>query len=108
MKKSIFILFFLFFIASCFAQSNLRVTIVPKNAPFEWGKISQADLDMKVYPLDSSADAVVLDRYGDMNLYAAEAVPAITYKVHERKKILKKSVKNLKKILKKLRSFFAQ
>jgi len=53
-KKSILILVFLGTIAGIWAQK----------APMKYGKIDQADLEMKVYPADSSASAVVLCNYG--------------------------------------------
>ena len=89
MKKIILILIVQFYCANDFAQTNLRATIVPKNAPFEWGKISQEDLDMKVYPPDSSADAVVLNNEG---LISDEIHTASSYlKQYKRIKFLKKS-----------------
>lgn len=53
-KKSILILIFLVTYSGIWAQK----------APMKYGKIDQADLEMKVYPADSSASAVVLCNYG--------------------------------------------
>jgi len=38
--------------------------IYAEKAPMKYGKVDQADLQMKVYPADSSASAVVLCNYG--------------------------------------------
>jgi len=55
MKKHLLILLFTFsFINIIYAQK----------APMKYGKVDQADLDMKIYPADSSAAAVVLCNYG--------------------------------------------
>lgn len=53
-KKSILFLVFLVTYSGIWAQK----------APMKYGKIDQADLEMKVYPADSSASAVVLCNYG--------------------------------------------
>jgi hypothetical protein len=45
---------FLFLLCSIWAQK----------APMKYGKVDKADLEMKVYPADSSASAVVLCNYG--------------------------------------------
>ncbi len=71
------------------AQNGMKAIIVAQNASFEWGKISQADLDMKVYPLDSSADAVVLNNSGEQSI-PLEGRASI-FKQHKRWKFLKKS-----------------
>lgn len=45
--------------------SLLLINVVhAQKAPMKYGKVDQADLDMKVYPADSSAAAVVLCNYG--------------------------------------------
>ena len=53
-KNTLALLFALFLVNVIYAQK----------APMKYGKIDQADLDMKVYPADSSAAAVVLCNYG--------------------------------------------
>src|SRR5665647_456212 len=55
MKKCLLILFLVF---------SLVNVICAQKAPMKYGKVDQADLDMKVYPADSSAAAVVLCNYG--------------------------------------------
>ena len=39
-------------------------TIWAQKAPMKYGKVDQSDLEMKVYPNDSSASAVLLCNYG--------------------------------------------
>ena len=90
LKNISFFSFFFFLLPVIHAQTATKAVIVPQNAPFEWGKISKADLDMKVYPLDSSADAVVLSNYGDMEL-GTDLPTYINFKVHKRVKLFKKS-----------------
>lgn len=58
MKKS------LLFLLLPFLLTNV---IHAQKAPMKYGKVDQADLDMKVYPADSSASAVVLCNYGYFN-----------------------------------------
>lgn len=53
-----------------------------------WGKIPQEDLSMTVYPLDSAAEAVVLDDIGEMFLYFGNGV-RYTLSSHKRIKVLK-------------------
>lgn len=55
----------------------------------KYGKVDQADLDMKVYPADSSAAAVVLCNYGYFssrifNLYIKNASRFLKKKVNHR------------------------
>ena len=88
------ILSFFFFIfnfhSPVFVQLNDKSTETTNNKKLEWGKISQADFDMKVYPLDSSAEAVVLDDYGSMEL-GTDLPTFIYFKRHKRIKLFKKS-----------------
>jgi len=58
MKKHLLILLLIF---------SLVDVIYAQKAPMKYGKVDQADLDMKVYPADSSAAAVVLCNYGYFN-----------------------------------------
>lgn len=39
-------------------------TLSAQKAPMKYGKVDQADLEMKVYPADSTASAVILCNYG--------------------------------------------
>ncbi len=65
-------------------------TLAQKPLPIEFGNISMEDLQMKVYPKDSSAEAVVLCDYGDY-FYTFGDYPSANYRRHVRIKILKKS-----------------
>jgi len=42
----------------------LILSVRAQKAPMKYGKIDQADMEMKVYPKDSSASAVILCNYG--------------------------------------------
>jgi len=53
-KRLIYSLFFLLLFAAGYAQKE----------PMKYGKVDKSDLEMKVYPADSSAAAVVLCNYG--------------------------------------------
>jgi len=50
------VLIFLFFISNSYAQK-------PKS-PVKWGDVPKSDLEMKICPLDSSAEAMVLSDFG--------------------------------------------
>jgi len=54
--KKLKALFFIFSICS--------LLVVAQKAPLKYGKVSNEELEMKVYPLDTSATAVVLYSYG--------------------------------------------
>jgi len=56
---------------------------------FEFGKIDKKDLEMSIYPLDSSADAVYLVNYGNVNFNEGDLSMYIIH--HVRIKILSKS-----------------
>ncbi len=43
----------------------LSVSVIAQNAPIEWGEIPKADLEMKTFPQDSNASAVILCDYGE-------------------------------------------
>jgi hypothetical protein len=80
-KTPTFLLTFCLFSFNIFAQKPL---------PIEFGKIPMEDLQMKVYPKDSSAEAVVLCDYGEYS-YSFGDYPNVIYRCHVRIKILKKS-----------------
>ena len=90
MQKLIFTFIILSFWYPAFIQSKINIGTSTNRPSFEWGKISQADLDMKVYWLDSSAAAVVLDNYGSMEL-GTDLPTTIYFKQHKRIKLFKKS-----------------
>ena len=43
----------------------LSISVFAQNAPIEWGEIPKADLEMKTFPQDSNASAVILCDYGE-------------------------------------------
>ena len=61
-----------------------------QKSPAKFGDIPKEDLEMKVYPLDSSATAVVLFDYGVAYLAANTSSIVLNFEVHKRIKILKK------------------
>ena len=75
-----------FFTTFCF-------TITAQDAPIKYGKIDIADLQMKVYPKDTSAEAVVLGDVGRayFDYSALNDGFQVVYERHRRIKILKKS-----------------
>ena len=91
MQKLFIVVYLLSIVNIVYAQKNKEVKIVADNAPFEWGKISEADLKMTVYTPDSSADAVVLNDAGEIGIDFFNTSIKSTYKQHRRVKILKKS-----------------
>lgn len=60
-------------------------------APITFGKVDLKDLQMKSYPKDTAAEAVVLCDYGEYSYYFGKDMPKVTYRRHIRIKILKKS-----------------
>lgn len=74
-----------FFTTFCF-------TITAQDAPIKYGNIDIADLQMKVYPKDTSAEAVVLGDIGQARfVYSQSEGFQIIYERIRRVKILKKS-----------------
>ncbi len=74
-----------FFATFCF-------TITAQDAPIKYGKIDLADLQMKVYSKDTSAEAVVLCDYAESyHVYNTSSGLQIAFERHRRIKILKKS-----------------
>lgn len=74
-----------FFTTFCF-------TITAQDAPIKYGKIDIADLQMKTYPKDTSAEAVVLGDIGrSYFVYSENDGFQVVYERHRRVKILKKS-----------------
>ncbi|MFA6979199.1 MAG: DUF3857 and transglutaminase domain-containing protein [Ignavibacteriaceae bacterium] len=43
----------------------LSISVFAQDAPIEWGEIPKADLEMKTFPQDSNASAVILCDYGE-------------------------------------------
>lgn len=70
-KNSAIILFFLLAIHPVYAAKE----------PMKYGKIDPSDLEMKVYPADSSASAVILCQYGYFNPSRYQFVHQIRIKI---------------------------
>jgi Domain of Unknown Function with PDB structure (DUF3857)/Transglutaminase-like superfamily len=82
-KTPTFLLLFLIISFNILAQ---------KPAPIEFGKIPIEDLQMVVYPKDSTAEAVVLCDYGQYSfMFPYNSPMSINYRRHIRIKILKKA-----------------
>jgi Domain of Unknown Function with PDB structure (DUF3857) len=78
-----------FFLLSLIFSFNI---LAQKPAPIEFGKIPMEDLQMMVYPKDSSAEAVVLCDYGQYSfMFPYNSPTTIYYRRHIRIKILKKT-----------------
>ncbi|MBS1506883.1 MAG: DUF3857 domain-containing protein [Bacteroidetes bacterium] len=67
----------------------IPVFLFAQKAPAKFGDIPMEDMTMKVYPLDSSASAVVLFDYGVAYISVTNAIQ-LFYERHTRIKILKK------------------
>jgi Domain of Unknown Function with PDB structure (DUF3857) len=81
-KYALLCVFTIIFCFSTFAQ----------DAPIKYGKIDIADLQMKSYPKDTSAEAVVLGDIGRAYFeYSSNDGFQVVYERHRRIKILKKS-----------------
>ncbi|MDP3150576.1 MAG: transglutaminase domain-containing protein [Ignavibacteria bacterium] len=48
-----------------FIMFLLNIAVFAQDAPIEWGEIPKADLEMKTFPQDSNASAVILCDYGE-------------------------------------------
>jgi hypothetical protein len=67
-------------------------SVTAQDAPIKYGKIDIADLQMKAYPKDTSAEAVVLGDIGRAYFtYSQNEGFQVVYERHRRIKILKKS-----------------
>ncbi|PHN03036.1 DUF3857 domain-containing protein [Flavilitoribacter nigricans] len=67
---------------------------IPSNAqkdPIKWGKIPDEDLAMTVYEPDTSASAVVLCNYGELQFNFMKGDIRYDFRQHKRIKILKRS-----------------
>ena len=78
-------------------SATLSVATAQKKAPkekelnIEFGKIPSADIQMTTYPLDSSAEAVVLAAKGELNVELGNNGFQLNYHFFRRVKLLKKS-----------------
>ncbi len=89
-----YLVFSVFLIASTFpsyAQKENRINGV-RDYDYDYGKTPQGDIDMKVYPLDSSAEAVILTMKGLTAINVnSQGYPTLTFKYFKRIKLFKKS-----------------
>ena len=77
-QKNLLVLFFAFLTISAFAQKKYE----------KWGDVSEEDLKMTVYSLDSSASAVILQDVGQISIQFFTKTLLAHYKLHRRIKIL--------------------
>ena len=76
----------------CVFATTICFTITAQDAPIKYGKIDLADLQMKVYPKDTSAEAVILGDIGRAYFeYSQSEGFQVVYERLRRIKILKKS-----------------
>ncbi|HVN47583.1 MAG TPA: transglutaminase domain-containing protein [Bacteroidota bacterium] len=57
---------FLFFAGTILVYSILPSQVFSQDAPMKWGEIPKADLEMKSFPQDTNASAVILCDYGNV------------------------------------------
>jgi Domain of Unknown Function with PDB structure (DUF3857) len=76
----------------CVFSTIFSLSLFAQDAPIKFGKIDIADLQMKSYPKDTSAEAVVLGDVGRAYFeYSQNNGFQVVYERHRRVKILKKS-----------------
>ncbi|CAN5335528.1 hypothetical protein BH10BAC4_BH10BAC4_17590 [soil metagenome] len=63
---------------------------IAKAQDFEFGKVRSAELEMKSYPADTTAGAVVLSEFGEAHIETSDRV-TLTFLYHSKIKILKRS-----------------
>ncbi|MBN1416785.1 MAG: DUF3857 domain-containing protein [Bacteroidales bacterium] len=68
-------------ILACFTAVLPVLILTGQPAPARYGKIDRADLEMKVYPLDTTAEAVILCDYGEFNSNTFEFTRLLRIKV---------------------------
>lgn len=64
--------------------SVLQLSVFAQKAPIKFGKIDQADLEMKVYPADTSAAAAILCDYGYFNAAQFQFVRTLRIKIFKK------------------------
>jgi hypothetical protein len=77
-------------ILSILTLISLGILCVAQKDPTKFGEIPMEDMKMKVYPLDSSAEAAVLVDFGVAYISETSTGIALTFERHTRIKILKK------------------
>jgi hypothetical protein len=78
-----------FLVCSLFILSS--VFVFSQKSPIKFGEIPMEDMKMTTYPLDSSADAVILCDYGEAYIQSNINSVTMTFERHRRIKILKSS-----------------
>ena len=74
-----------------FSLSLFSFAAFPQSAPMKFGKVPEEDLKMTVYDLDTTAAAVILGDYGNLNFFFATDDVSYRFERHTRIKILKRS-----------------
>lgn len=69
----------------------LSSLLIAQKDPIKWGKIPDEDLKMTVYAPDTSAAALVLGSYGELEFAFSNSGPEYRFDYHRRVKILKKA-----------------
>ncbi|MEA5461827.1 transglutaminase domain-containing protein [Arcicella sp. LKC2W] len=76
----------------CVCSTLFHLSTFAQDLPIKFGKIDIADLQMKVYPKDTAAEAVILADYGESyHQYSSVVGLQMIYFRHRRIKILKKA-----------------
>lgn len=77
----------------CVFSIIFSFSLTAQDAPIKFGKIDMADLQMKVYPKDTAAEAVILGDIGKASFNYDDSKNRfyVVYERHRRIKILKKS-----------------
>ncbi len=92
MQKLISVFFcFFFLVYSQILAQKIGKDKEEKDVNFDYGKIPQSDLDMKIYPLDSSAEAVILTAKGETSFDFTGSRPDVIRRTFRRIKFFKKS-----------------
>lgn len=81
MKTKIFPWLFIFAIAFL---SVTQLSVFAQKVPIKFGKVDKTDLEMKVYPSDTSAVAAILCNYGYFNSTRFEFVRTLRIKIFKK------------------------
>lgn len=74
-----------------FLFASLALSIFAQKSPMKWGEIPSEDLKMTVYAQDTTAKAVVLGNFGNLEIDLSHGDIRYTFEQHRRVKILKRS-----------------
>ncbi|GAB2764344.1 hypothetical protein GCM10027275_01800 [Rhabdobacter roseus] len=75
----------------CWSLCVLSLAVRAQDKPVKFGVINSTDLEMKAYPADSSAEALLLYDYGETEFVIVSNEICIRFTYHGRIKIFKKS-----------------